>query len=103
MHGGRGQATKEDGRLSPELRASAVPRRRRGPAEAEKSPYCTSKPSHNLELPTQTSTTGRRDLTGRQSASEGKGEKWPTEREEPRLLDQKTGSLKDGGTQPGRP
>ncbi|KAJ1084532.1 hypothetical protein NDU88_004679 [Pleurodeles waltl] len=32
----RGRATKEDGRLSPELRAAAVPRRRRGPRGGQK-------------------------------------------------------------------
>ncbi|KAJ1103314.1 hypothetical protein NDU88_000741 [Pleurodeles waltl] len=33
---GRGRATKEDGCLSPELRAVAVPRRRRGPCGGRK-------------------------------------------------------------------
>ncbi|KAJ1214242.1 hypothetical protein NDU88_001867 [Pleurodeles waltl] len=100
---GRGRATKEDGRLSPELRAAVASRRRRGPCGGRKIALTHAETLPQPRASVRTSTTGRRDPTGRQHASEGKGEKWPTERAEQRLLDQKTGSLKDRGTQSGRP
>ncbi|KAJ1160842.1 hypothetical protein NDU88_001335 [Pleurodeles waltl] len=100
---GRGRATKEDGRLSPELRAAVAPRRRRGPCGGQKIALTNVKTLPQPRASVRTSITDRRDPTGRQRASEGKGEKWPTLRAEPRLPNQKTVSLKDGGTQPGRP
>ncbi|KAJ1143402.1 hypothetical protein NDU88_009711 [Pleurodeles waltl] len=69
--GGRGRATKEDGRLNPELRAVAVPRRRRGPRGGRKNhlnPW--RNPSTTAEFPTRTPTTSRRDPAGWQRISE---------------------------------
>ncbi|KAJ1199258.1 hypothetical protein NDU88_003096 [Pleurodeles waltl] len=100
---GRGWATKEDGRLSPELRAAVASRRRQRPYGGRKIALTHAETLLQPRASVRTSTTGRRDPIGRQRASEGKGEKWPTERAEPRLLDQKTVSLKDGGIQSGRP
>ncbi|KAJ1106352.1 hypothetical protein NDU88_003753 [Pleurodeles waltl] len=99
----RGPPTKEDGRLSPELRAAAVPRRRRGPCGGRKITltHVETLPQPRASDPNLNNRPPRPCC--RQRAWEGKGKKWPTERAEPRLFDQKTGSLKDGGTQLGRP
>ncbi|KAJ1113145.1 hypothetical protein NDU88_001400 [Pleurodeles waltl] len=70
---GRGRATKEDGRLSPELRAAVAPRRRRGPCGGRKIALTHVETLPQPRASVRTSTTGRRDPTGRQRASEGKG------------------------------
>ncbi|KAJ1207092.1 hypothetical protein NDU88_002484 [Pleurodeles waltl] len=71
---GRGRATKEDGHLNPELRAVAVPRRRRGPRGGRKNHLNPRRnPSTIAEFPTRTPTTSRRDPAGRQHVSEENG------------------------------